>query len=138
MSVEMSGIIALQFGGESGAVGTSHVDLAVANNSVVGTAPISVPMPQAGAIRGRSVKLETGVAAEKSATAAVTKGGTEGSATIALAAADTEGYSRFDKDVMTFAEGDEIGISLTGGAADSIATQVACATVLVQLGKSEI
>ena len=138
MPRELSGVVALQFGGESGAVGTTPVDLAAANNSVVGTAPISVPMPQEGAIRGLSVKLETGVASAKTATVAVTKGGTEGAATIALAATDTEGYARFDKSVMTFAEGDEIGVSLTGGAADSIATQVVCATVLVQLGKSEI
>jgi len=139
MAVEISGLVALQFGGETGAVGTTPVDLSPAGNSAAPTtAPLTVPMPQDGAVRGVSLKLETGVAALKTAKVAATIGGTEGDAEIDLIASQTEAYASFDKDVMPFSKGDELGASLLGGAADSIATQEAAITLFVQLGKSEI
>ena len=138
MAVEISGIVAIQFGCETGAVGTTPVDLGIAGNGVAGTAPLTIAMPQDGAVRGISVKLETGVAAAKTAIAGATKGLVEGDAKINLAATATEGYAMFDKSVMPFSAGDELGVSLIGGAADSILTQIVCATLFVQFGKSEI
>lgn len=140
MPVEVSGIVALQFGGESGEVGATPVDLAPAYNSADPVAaPLFVPMPQKGAVRGISVKLETGVGASpKAADVAATIAGVEGNAKITLAAAATEGYARFDKDVMPFVEGNELGVSVTGSEAAAIAAQEILVTLFVQLGKSEI